>query len=389
MSEGPQRLAVFGATGTIGDNTLAIARAHPEQFDIAILTAQTNHEKLAALANEFQPDCVVIGDERYYRALREALRSHIDVLAGEAGLCEAAEMPYDCMVSAIVGFSALRPTLQAIRAGRRIALANKECLVAAGALFMEECRRHDALLLPVDSEHNGLFQLWHALQGATPRHVTLTASGGPFRTMSWEEMREVTPQQAVAHPNWQMGAKISVDSATLMNKGLELIEALHLFALSPEQLQVVIHPQSIMHCLIGLSDGSELAQLSLPDMRTPLAQALHYPDRLSLDIPHLSLAERGSLSFEAPDADRFPCLGLAYEAMRLGGSAPLVVNAANEVAVAAFLEGRIRFTDIADVIRTRLQAHAPRPLTALDEVFAIHHSETHYTSELLSQWTTC
>ncbi len=382
----PKRLAIFGATGTIGDNTLDLVRAHPEHFDVTILTGGSNAEKLICLTQEFQPGCVVIADKQLQDTVRNALPDSVQVLSGEAGLCEAAAYDYDCMVSAMVGFSALKPTLAAIRGGKQIALANKECLVAAGTLFMEECQAHNVRLIPVDSEHNGLFQLWAALDGQSPEHVTLTASGGPFRHHTLEGMRAVTPAQAVAHPNWTMGAKISVDSATLMNKGLELIEAQHLFSLRPEQLQVLVHPESIMHCLIGLADGSQLAQLCLPDMRTPLAHALHYPQRLPVNMPKLSLSNLGQLTFEAPDTERFPCLQLAYDAMREGHSAPAILNAANEMAVAAFLEKRIRFTDIPAVIDKTLCQTKPSIITCLDDVFHIDHITRIKTNEILDAW---
>jgi 1-deoxy-D-xylulose-5-phosphate reductoisomerase len=383
MSIPQKRIALFGATGTIGDNTLSIIRQYPEQFRISVLTASHNATKLIALAQEFMPEVVVIADTTQAAAIREALPKSIAVLTGEAGLVEAAASEYDCMVSAIVGFPALLPTLTAIRAGRTIALANKECLVAAGALFMEECDKHHATLLPVDSEHNGLFQLWEATRHAAPEHVTLTASGGPFRTFSLADMQHVTPAQAVAHPNWNMGAKISVDSATLMNKGLELIEAQHLFALSPEKLRVLVHPQSIIHCLIGFADGSHLAQLSLPDMRTPLAYALHYPGRLSLDMPKLSLSDIATLTFEAPDTARFPCLQLAFDAMKAGDSAPITLNAANEIAVAAFLSGKISFTAIAELIDRVMQAMGTQSVTSLEEVVAINHLSRQRAETLL------
>ena len=373
MKTAPKRLALFGATGTIGDNTLAIVRQHPTLFRLEILSAATNVDKLIALALEFHPACVVVSDPAGYNAVRAALPASIAVLTGEEGLCEAAASDYDCMISAIVGFAALKPTITAIRAGRSIALANKECLVAAGALFMRECRAHHTTLLPIDSEHNGLFQLWQGIGANTPSTVTLTASGGALRLVPLQDLADVTPQQAVAHPNWKMGAKISVDSATLMNKGLELIEAQHLFDLSAHQLRAVIHPQSLLHCLIAFADGSTLAQLSLPDMQTPIAYALHYPNRLALPIPQLSLEQIGTLTFEAVDHNRFPCLNLAIAAMKEGGCAPAILNAANEVAVAAFLGGRVRFTDIAPLIDRTLTKVSRATLTTLDDVVEMDH----------------
>jgi 1-deoxy-D-xylulose-5-phosphate reductoisomerase len=368
-----KQLALFGATGTIGDNALDIVRTHPQHFRITTLTAHDNAEKLIRLAKEFLPKRVVIGNSAHYDLVRDALPSTIDVLSGEAGLIEAASAPCDMFLSAIIGFSALRPTMAAIAAGHNIALANKECLVAAGSLFIAACHAHHTTLLPVDSEHNALFQLWHCLQNNAAKNITLTASGGPFRHLTYEQMQHVTPAQAVAHPNWNMGAKISVDSASMMNKGLELIEAMHLFALKPEQCHAIIHPESIMHCLIEMADGSHFAQLALPDMRTPIAHALHYPQRLELNIPSLNLADIGRLHFETADAARFKCLQLAYDVMHAPASAAITLNAANEIAVEAFLHSRIAFTDIAHVIDATLQAYAAHELTHLDEVYEIDH----------------
>ena len=385
MTAPPKRLALFGATGTIGDNTLAIVREHPTLFRATVLTAGGNAEKLIALCNEFQPTIAVISDTASYRHVRDCLPASIQVLCGEEGLCEAAASDYDLMVSAIVGFAALKPTITAIRSGHAIALANKECLIAAGALFMAECRAHNTMLLPIDSEHNGLFQLWQGIGNNVPVSVTLTASGGALRDVPLELLCDVTQQQAIAHPNWNMGAKISVDSATLMNKGLELIEAQHLFGLHADQLHAIIHPQSIIHCLIGFGDGSHLAQLALPDMRTPIAYALHYPNRLALDLLKLSLSDIGALTFEPVNHDRFPCLNLAIAALREGGCAPAILNAANEVAVAAFLDGRIRFTHIAPLIERVLTKVARTHLTTLDDVIAIHHLSSSVTKEIISE----
>jgi 1-deoxy-D-xylulose-5-phosphate reductoisomerase len=371
MTYPPKTLALFGATGTIGDNTLAIIREHPSLFQVDVLTAGNNAEKLIALAHEFLPKCVVVMDIHHYKTVRDALPHSIQVLAEEAGLCEAAASDYECMVMAITGFAALKPTLTAIRAGRSIALANKECLVAAGELFMRECKAHHSTLIPIDSEHSGLFQLWQGIGNAIPHSVTLTASGGPFRLLPARELKHVTVAQAIAHPNWTMGAKISVDSATLMNKGLELIEAQHLFSLPAACLSAVIHPQSIMHCIIAFEDGSQLAQLSLPDMRTPIAYALHYPHRLTVNMAKLSLAEIGTLTFEAIDAARFPCFELAMEVMQAGEAAPLILNAANEVAVEAFLSGRITFTEIASLIRRTLDSMGRPSLITWEDVYAL------------------
>lgn len=372
MSQQPKRVAIFGATGTIGDNALDIITKYPALFRVTTLTARDNATKLIALAKQHKPEQVVIANDVHYQTVRDALPDHIAVSSGETGLIDAAQQPCDIHLSAIIGFSALRPTMAAIEAGHDIALANKECLVAAGSLVMAASKQYNTTLLPVDSEHNALFQLWHALQGNQPSSVTLTASGGPFRKLSYNDMQHVTPAQAVAHPNWDMGAKISVDSATLMNKGLELIEALHLFNLTPEQLKVIVHPQSIMHCLIGMADGSHLAQCALPDMRTPLAHALHYPQRLELDAS-LDLASIGQLTFEQPDTYRFPCLQLAYDAMHAGASACLILNAANEIAVHAFLKERTSFIQIPTIIANTLEKLDAPAIATLDDVYELDH----------------
>lgn len=346
-----RRLAIFGATGTIGDNTLDLVARHPDRFQVEVLTARQNVEKLATLAEKFSPQILVIGDAAAGAQLRARLPQFSgEILIGEEGLITAAQHACDVTVMAIVGFAGLAPTLAACTQGHILALANKECLVAAGPLLMQKARAHGTHILPVDSEHNAIFQL---LDGRDPHGLTkmvLTASGGPFLTTSAADLRQVTPEMAVAHPNWTMGAKISVDSATLMNKGLELIEAHYLFEIAPEKLDVLVHPQSVVHGLISFADGSVLAQKASPDMRTPLAHCMAYPERIDAGVAPLDLAEIGNLSFEDPDRTRFPCLRLAEAAMRQGGLVPSVLNGANEVAVAAFLERRIGFTDIASLV---------------------------------------
>ena len=346
-----RRLAIFGATGTIGDNTLGLVARHPDRFQVEVLTARQNVEKLATLAEKFSPQILVIGDAAAGAQLRARLPQFSgEILIGEEGLITAAQHACDVTVMAIVGFAGLAPTLAACTQGHILALANKECLVAAGPLLMQKARAHGTHILPVDSEHNAIFQL---LDGRDPHGLTkmvLTASGGPFLTTSAADLRQVTPEMAVAHPNWTMGAKISVDSATLMNKGLELIEAHYLFEIAPEKLDVLVHPQSVVHGLISFADGSVLAQKASPDMRTPLAHCMAYPERIDAGVAPLDLAEIGNLSFEDPDRTRFPCLRLAEAAMRQGGLVPSVLNGANEVAVAAFLERRIGFTDIASLV---------------------------------------
>ena len=351
-----QTVSIFGASGKIGDNVLDIISQHKERYNVKILTAKDNVEKLADLAGHWQPDFLVIDDEAKRDRLVAALPDFAgEILYGAAGLVQAAKISVDLAVMAVTGFAALAPTFELTRQGARIVLANKECLVAGGALLMETAQENGAEILPADSEHNGIFQL---LQGHKPtsieksaiEKIVLTASGGPFRTTPLEALRQVTPEMAIAHPNWDMGAKISVDSATMMNKGLELIEAQHLFALAPEQCDVLVHPQSIVHGLVYFCDGTVLVHQSLPDMRTPLAHCMAYPERLFIDAPRLDLAAIGQLDFEPPDREKFPCLALCEAAMRAGGFVPTILNAANEVAVQAFLAHRLGFTDIAKIV---------------------------------------
>ena len=311
----------------------------------------------------------MIADVSLYGALKEALEgTGIEAAAGEDSVVEAATLPADIVMSAIVGAAGLKPTLAAIRQGAQVAMANKECLVCAGALMTREVKKYGATLVPVDSEHSAIFQLLEDRNSEQVERVTITASGGPFRTWSREQMKSVTPEQAVKHPNWTMGAKISVDSATLMNKGLELIEAHHLFPFAPQQLNVLIHPQSVVHCLLHMVDGSVLAQMSLPDMCTPIAYALAWPERISIPIPKLDLATVGSLQFEAADPVRFPALRLAREAMTAGGNTTAVLNAANEVAVNRFLRGEIGFLDIVIIVEKTLEKIDNAKLETLEDV---------------------
>lgn len=352
---------------------------HPERFSIAALTAQDNVEKLAAQAKQFHAAYVAIGNTARYIELKELLAgTHIHVAAGEDAVVAAAEMECEVVMSAIVGIAGLAPTLAAIRKGRRIALANKECLVCAGELMNTEVRNHGATLIPVDSEHSGIFQLIGARTSNEILHVTLTASGGPFRDYTLAQLKTVTPEQAVAHPNWRMGAKISVDSATLMNKGLELIEAHYLFGLPADTLSAVIHPQSIVHALVEMVDGSVLAQLSTPDMRTPIAYALAYPDRISTPVRKLQLTEIQNLSFSAPDEVRFPALKLAKQALLQGGSAPTILNAANEIAVARFLRGEIAFIDIPAIVEKSLETTPSNVPSCIDDIYTLDASARHF-----------
>ncbi len=351
-----RRISLLGASGSIGDSTLDVIERHPERFSVVALAAHRQWEKLAVLCRRHRPEIAALLDPAAARALEQALgpeRLPTRVVAGEAGLVEAATCASaDTVLAAIVGAAGLAPTLAAARAGKRILLANKEALVTAGAAFMTAVEAGGATLLPIDSEHNAIFQCLPPGYRRDPRpagvrRILLTASGGPFRTRPLAELPRVTPDEACAHPNWVMGRKISVDSATMMNKGLEVIEAHWLFGAAPAAIEVVVHPESVIHSLVEYVDGSVLAQLGHPDMRTPIAQALAYPERVDAGVDALDLVRQRTLSFEAPDLDRFPCLRLAFDALAAGGTAPAVLNAANEIAVAAFLDGRIRFTDIA------------------------------------------
>ncbi|BFN13793.1 1-deoxy-D-xylulose-5-phosphate reductoisomerase [Marinobacter sp. RI1] len=371
-------ITVLGATGSIGLSTLDVIRRHPDRFSVYALTAGTRADELATLCREFRPAVAVMADAEAAERLKALLADMPEtrVLAGEAGLCEvAASAESDTVMAAIVGAAGLAPTLAAVRAGKRVLLANKEALVMSGKLFMDAVERHGAELLPIDSEHNAIFQCMPADKvrdpcGAGITRILLTASGGPFREYAVEDLRAVTPAQACAHPNWSMGQKISVDSATLMNKGLELIEACWLFNTSPANVQVHVHPESIIHSMVEYADGSVLAQLGSPDMRTPIANGLAWPERIEAGVAPLDLFAIGRFHFERPDLQRFPCLRLAAEAFAAGGTAPAVLNAANEVAVAAFLEGRLCFADIPVIIERTLTATDVVPADSFDTIFA-------------------
>jgi len=365
-------ITILGATGSIGTSTLDLVEREPDRFDVRALTAQRDVDGLARAARRTGAELAVIGDLALFGQLKDALAgTHIRVAAGEEAIIEAAAMGADWTMAAIVGIAGLRSTLAALAAGGTVALANKESLVSAGALMTDAARRHGATLLPVDSEHNAVFQCFDHAAPASIRKVTLTASGGPFRDWSLEAMRAATPAQAVKHPNWSMGAKISVDSATLMNKGLELIEAFHLFPLPPQGFDAIIHPQSVVHALVDYIDGSVLAQLGTPDMRTPIAHSLAWPHRMATPCNRLDLATVGRLDFLAPDLERFPALAIAQEVLAAGGARPAILNAANEVAVAAFLGNRIGFLDIALIVRKVLDRYDPPAPVSLDDVFAI------------------
>lgn len=387
-----RNLTILGATGTIGINTLDVVAMYPEHYTVVALTGQNQVERLATQCRQFKPRYAVVTDTARAQELRHLLAdTETEVLCGERALEEVASLPeVDTVMAAIVGAAGLKPALAAARAGKRILLANKETLVMAGRFFMQAVRRGGATLLPIDSEHNAVFQCMPepysgdlATHGV--RRILLTASGGPFRTRPIETLATVTPDEAVAHPNWVMGRKISVDSATMMNKGLEVIEAHWLFNARADQIEVVIHPQSIVHSMVEYLDGSVLAQLSNPDMRTPIAHALAYPDRIEAGVPWLDLPRLGQLSFETPDTRRFPCLALAYRALETGGAAPTVLNAANEVAVQAFLDRRIPYPAIAQTLERCLDRLGDRPAEELDALVALDQESRAYTAALIAQ----
>lgn len=380
MSDTPhQRITVLGATGSIGLSTLDVIARHPERFSVFALTAQRQADKLLEQCLKFSPRYAVLGDEDGVAALQAELAaagSRTEVLAGIDALeYVSAHADVDAVMAAIVGAAGLRPALAAARAGKKLMLANKEALVLSGQLFIDAVSASGAALFPIDSEHNAIFQSLPSGYAREPRaagvrRVLLTASGGPFRTTPVEQLERVTPEQACAHPNWVMGRKISVDSATMMNKGLEVIEAHWLFGAPADQIEVVVHPQSVIHSMVDYVDGSVIAQLGNPDMRTPIAHALAWPQRIDAGVRALDLFEIARLDFERPDLERFPCLALAYQALRAGGSAPAVLNAANEEAVAAFLDGGIGFRQIAEVIESTLEQVPSLPVDSLDAVLA-------------------
>ncbi|HEX8481245.1 MAG TPA: 1-deoxy-D-xylulose-5-phosphate reductoisomerase [Allosphingosinicella sp.] len=365
-------VTILGATGSVGRSTLDLLERNRERFEVLAVTAHRDVEGLAEAARRVSAGRAVIADATLLKPLREALAgSGTEAFAGDEAIMEAAGAGADWTMAAIVGSAGLRPTMAAIRGGRTVALANKEALVSAGHLMIEAARTSGAELLPVDSEHNAIFQCFDRARPDSVRRIILTASGGPFRDRTLEEMRSATPSEAVAHPNWSMGAKISVDCATLMNKGLELIEAFHLFPLAPEAFEIVIHPQSVVHSLVEYVDGSVLAQLGSPDMRIPIAYTLAWPERMETPCERLDLVRTASLSFAAPDPERFPALGLARQALCEGGARPAVLNAANEVAVGAFLDGAIGFLDIASIAAETLQCYAPPAPQSVEEVLYV------------------
>jgi 1-deoxy-D-xylulose-5-phosphate reductoisomerase len=377
-------VTILGSTGSVGCNTVDLVEREPDKFRVEALVANRNVEKLAAQARSLKAKLAVVSDESAYQDLKEALAgTGIEAAAGQQAVVEAAARPADWVMASIVGAAGLQPTLAAIKRGATIGLANKETLVCAGSLVMKAVADFGATLVPVDSEHSAIFQVFDFEQKDQIDKIILTASGGPFRTKTAEQMRMMTPEQAVAHPNWSMGAKISVDSATMMNKGLELIEAYHLFGLPESRIDILVHPQSVIHSLVAYHDGSVLAQLGTPDMRTPIAYALAYPARMTTPGKRLNLAEIAQLTFEAPDPVRFPALRITREALKAGGGAPTILNAANEVAVQSFLSRTIAFLDIARVVEETVSALNDTAIGTLDDILALDAQARRMAGELV------
>ncbi len=384
MTSDCKSITILGATGSIGTSTLDLINRNPQAFEVVALTAHSDAEGLAAAARKCGARHAVIGDAGKFEVLKAALAgSGITAAAGYDAVVEAAAMDADWTMAAIVGCAGMMPVLAALKRGKSVALANKEALVSAGTLMMDAAKESGATLLPVDSEHNAIFQCLDRSAPQGVARIVLTASGGPFRTWSTEAMATVTPAQAVKHPNWSMGAKISVDSATMMNKGLELIEAWHLFGLPSARLDVLVHPQSVIHSMVEYVDGSVLAQLGSPDMRTPIAHTLAWPQRMETPSERLNLAQIGKLEFEAPDLERFPSLRLARDAMEVGGACPAILNAANEVAVAAFLDERVGFCDIAVIVERALGRYQPAAPQSIEDVLMIDGDARRIANELL------
>jgi len=383
-------VTILGATGSIGASTIDLIKREPQRYRVEALTANKNATALAALARELGARFVAVADQSAYGELKSALGgSGVEAGAGENALVEAAQRPAQWVMGAITGAAGLRPTLAAAERGAMVALANKECLVCAGGLFMRRAAAAGATVLPVDSEHNALFQAMCSGRREDVRRVILTASGGPFRTWTREAIAAATPEQALKHPNWSMGPKVTIDSATLMNKGLEVIEAFHLFALTPDEIDVLVHPQSIVHGLVEFRDGSLIAQLGSPDMRIPIAHCLAWPRRINGPAPRLDLAKAATLTFESPDLDRFPALALARRALEVGGGAPTVLNAANEVAVAEFLNKNLDFAGISRLVEATLEAARRQDLTGepttVDHALSVDHDSRLLARELLPE----
>ncbi len=382
-----KNIGVLGSTGSIGTQTLDIIEEYPELFRASVLTARRQWELLAKQALKFRPDIVVIGDEKYYKNLQEALKgSGIEVAAGSKAIAEASAHPStDTVVTAMVGYSGLLPTISAIKAKKTIALSNKETLVVAGQLITGLCREYGVDIVPVDSEHSAIFQCLVGEKREEMRKIILTASGGPFRKFSKEELHSVTPADALKHPNWDMGAKVTIDSASMMNKGFEMIEARWLFDCQPQNIEVVVHPQSIVHSAVEYRDGSVKAQLGVPDMHTPIRYALSYPTRLHTDATPMRLEDYACLTFEHPNMEKFPLLGYAFEAIEKGGTMPCILNAANEIAVQAFLENRIRFTDMPRVARETMDTAHWSETPDLDTLIATNEESRNIAEKFVDK----
>lgn len=379
------KIAILGSTGSIGTQTLDIVRQHPDKLEVLALTANNNWQLLVTQAKEFLPDAVVIANDTYYPEVSTALQDYpIKVYAGYSSISDIVEnSQVDVVVSALVGFAGLAPTIRAAKASKRIALANKESLVVAGELVTRLVNENKSVLLPLDSEHSAIFQcLWGNSMRAVTR-LLLTASGGPFRKVPTDQLATVTAQQALAHPTWNMGAKITIDSATMMNKGFEMIEAKWLFGVSPDNIDIVVHPESIVHSAVEFHDGVIMAQMGCPDMKMPIQLALSYPERWNLETKRLNLTELAGLSFEAPDLQKFPCIGLAYEAVRRGGSMPCVLNAANEVVNYAFRQGEISFTQIPVIVEQTMNHIAPTKPASLDDYIEVDREARAFASSLI------
>jgi len=388
MSNEMRTVTILGSTGSVGSNTVELVEREPERFSVEALVANRNVVKLAEQAKRLRPRLVVVAQDSAYGPLKDALAgSGIEIAAGADAVVDAAARPADWVMAAIVGAAGLKPTLAAIQRGAMIGLANKETLVCAGSLVMAEVERCGATVIPVDSEHSAVFQVLDTAQRDRIDKIILTASGGPFRTFTAEMMAAVTPEQAVAHPNWDMGAKISVDSASMMNKGLELIEAYHLFGLPEDRIDILVHPQSVVHSMVSYVDGSVLAQLGTPDMRTPISLALGWPKRMAVPGQALDLAQVGTLTFEAPDPIRFPALRLARDVLRKGGAAPTILNAANEVAVQAFLDRKIGFLDIVRLVEQVVATLGDAPLNSLEDVLICDTQARRVAGELVVRIT--
>ena len=379
-----RHIAILGSTGSIGRQALDVVRQHKDRFEVELLTANNSSELLIRQALEFMPANVVICNESKYQEVADALQPHdIKVFTGMDSVCALVRSEdIDIVLTALVGFSGLRPTVSAIEAGKIIALANKETLVAGGSVVMALAKKHNAPILPVDSEHSAIFQCLMGAAGNPLTRIHLTASGGPFRSWTKEEITAVTRKEALKHPQWKMGAKITIDSATMMNKGFEMIEAKWLFDTEPEKINIVVHPQSIIHSMVEFADGAVIAQMGHPDMREPIQYALSFPERLTLDNKKLDFAELGSLTFEKPDMDKFPCLALAFEAIGRGGNIPCAMNAANEAAVAAFLQDRIRFYDIPDIISSGMAGVEFVSAPGIDELISMNDEVYRKAAEL-------